>query len=178
VVPNNEPLDTTTTGAPEVIDDGKLTNKKTQLKTLTHARMMGENKSDFDIKMALKKIDNMPEDDVDFGLHKIEFNNHQQFTARIAELLRNGTGWAADKALGAEGNIQAQFAQDDLLRKALGSRLLGMVGLLGVTAQIGLLMSYDVVQGLNNKAANSRRPPQQDAANGANNSNNNANTKQ
>lgn len=177
VVPDAE---STTSLAPAaaatvVEDKGKLNSKKTKLKTLTHARMVADNKGDLDIKLALKRIDNMMEDDVDFGLHKIEFTNHQQFTTRLAEMLKNGTGWLADKALGAEGNIQSQFAQDSLLRNALSSRLLGMVGLLGLSAQIGLLMSYNVVQGLNNKAnLNLRRPfGGQNMEAGNNNSNNN-----
>jgi len=145
----------------------RIAKKRKQLKSISFTKLKEERKSDSDIKQEFKKIDTASEDDLDFELTKASYTQDEQFTDKFAEILRDGTGWAADFACKGEGEIKKKFEEDKSLKQAISHKISSHVGFLGLGSQIALLMGSDIYQGLNSKNQKGKVPitPQQQQSN-------------
>lgn len=124
-----------------------LSKKKQYLKHQIFFQLKEQGKSDNDIKNELKKLENLSEEDIDFELEKIKFTQTEHFTDKVAQLIKNGTGWVADNIFKTEGKIKEEFDQDGALKDALHKSLLGKVSMFGLNGQIVLLSAGDIISG-------------------------------
>ncbi len=129
----------------------KLQDKKQKLKHFMFAQMKEQKQTEAEIKKERLRIERLSEDDIDFELEKINFSQSEDFTEKVAHLIRDITGWVADKAVQGEGKVKKEFEEDKALKTAIAQRLMGKMGFLGLTGQIGLLAANDTFHGLKNK---------------------------
>jgi hypothetical protein len=93
------------------------------------------------------KIQNLSEKDLDFALHQIQCQDNQSVTEQIAMVLKDSAGFIIDKVSRGEGKVQEKIEQDEHLKQAIGKKVTQHVGLIGLNAQIGLLLAADTIQG-------------------------------
>ena len=155
------------------LQQDQSTNKKQRLRHFTFVKMKELQKTEEEIRKEYFRIDKLSEADLDFELEKIQFAQNEQFTNKVAHLIRDTTGWFADKTVKGDGYIKKEFEDDQALKGAIAQRLIGKVGLLGVTGQIALLAASNIFHGLKNKFH--PPPPQQQNNNPSSNNNNNNN---
>ena len=132
-------------------DIGQRSRKSRLLKHHIFAQCMDLKKSEKETKEQLQAVDHWSEDDIDFELEKISLLQDRQFTNKVATLVRDGTGWIADKMLKAEGQVKAEFQQDKALKEAISKQVLSSVGLLPLSLQIAVLAGGNIFFGINNK---------------------------
>ncbi len=123
---------------------------KKKRESLRHSVFMvlkEQGKSDQDIKTELKKVEQLSEEDVEFELHKIAFTQSEHFSDKVAQLIRDGAGWLAEKALRADGKIQKEVEQDKALKEALQKEMMSRVGMINLKGQIFLMLVGDILHG-------------------------------
>lgn len=147
--------------------------KKAKASALQHAvfcEMKQQGKGDNDIKAELKRIERLSEDDLEFEVQKIAWTQSEHFSDKVAHVIRDGTGWLADRLLSGEGKIQKEFEEDRALKAAFQKQMLGLVGSIGPTTQIALLSLGNIMNG---KAKAMSQPPTINIPPNNNNNNNN-----
>jgi hypothetical protein len=125
----------------------KLKSKKQTLKHLTFSAMREQGKGDNDIKAELKRIEQMCEDDLDFELQKIAWTQTEHFTDKVAQVLKDGAGYIADRMLSGEGHIKKEFEDDRALKDALHKELMGYMTHVGLKSQILLMSAGNIMHG-------------------------------
>lgn len=147
--------------------------KKAKASALQHAvfcEMKQQGKGDNDIKAELKRIERLSEDDLEFEVQKVAWTQSEHFSDKVAHVIRDGTGWLADRLLSGEGKIQKEFEEDRALKAAFQKQMLGLVGSIGPTTQIALLSLGNIMNG---KAKAMSQPPTINIPPNNNNNNNN-----
>ena len=102
--------------------------KKAKASALQHAvfcEMKQQGKGDNDIKAELKRIERLSEDDLEFEVQKVAWTQSEHFSDKVAHVIRDGTGWLADRLLSGEGKIQKEFEEDRALKAAFQKQMLG-----------------------------------------------------
>src|SRR6185437_382425 len=142
IVPDSVPVPQQTEPLPppveqkDLVQERALKKKRESLRFFVFRNMKDQGKGDNDIKAELKKVETMSEDDIDFELQKVTYSQSEHFSEKVAQLVRDGAGWLAEKLLKGDGKIQAEVEADQALKDALHKELMTKVGLIGTKSQI------------------------------------------
>lgn len=131
----------------DVVQERALKKKRESLRYSLFRSMKEQGKGDNDIKAELKKVEQMSEDDIDFELQKVAYGQSEHFSEKVAQLIRDGAGWLAEKVIRADGKIQQEVESDQALKEALHKELMARVGGIGLKSQILLMLTGDIVHG-------------------------------
>ena len=110
---------------PAFVEREKQRKKKVEfLQHAVYIDMHQQGKGENDIKAEMKKIERLSDDDLEFEIKKASWTQSDHFTDKVAQVLRDGTGWLADRLLSGEGQISQEFEKDRALKAALQKQML------------------------------------------------------